>query len=90
MTRKISNPWMDSFVYGEMNFKKLVCAVSFHALIFSFSLPVQAQTTNTWSGSTSAFWGTGSNWTSGVAPVNGGNVIFTGGSNLNTTNDLTG
>lgn len=40
-----------------------------------------------WAGTTSGYWGTGSNWTGGVAPINGDDLVFpVGGRAVNTNN----
>lgn len=58
--------------------------------IFSFSASVAEAATITWTGTTSGSWSVGSNWSGGVAPVTGDDLVFpSGASNLSNTNDLT-
>jgi autotransporter-associated beta strand protein len=44
----------------------------------------------TWDGSSSGYWGSSANWTGGVAPVNGDDLVFpSGAANLVNTNNYT-
>ncbi len=57
---------------------------------FVFNLHDAYAATRTWTGTTSGAWSVGSNWSGGVAPVTGDDLLFPGtASNLSNTNDLT-
>lgn len=66
----------------------LLFAAVFLFQVFSSSYAYAA--TITWTGTTSTSWSVASNWSGGVAPVTGDDLVFPGGaSNLSNTNDLT-
>ena len=61
-------------------------------IAFSFSLSANKveAATRTWTGATNDLWSVGSNWSGGVAPVTGDDLVFpSGASNKSNTNDLT-
>ncbi len=66
----------------------IIFAATFVFCFFSSEYSYAA--TRTWTGATSGSWSVGSNWSGGVAPVTGDDLVFPGGaSNLSNTNDLT-
>ena len=60
------------------------------AFLFFGNINTASAAVRTWTGATSGSWLVGSNWSGGVAPVTGDDLVFPGGaSNLSNTNDLT-
>lgn len=59
------------FAYGDTA-RRLRCALLAGTALTFAVLPAGAQTAQTWNGSTSTDWFTGTNWDSGVAPTSAG------------------